>query len=103
MKLGSGFRSNGRLNGGLLNPDVALLGDLAIETATEDYIFIENGGTDIPGIIDFNNLNPKSGYRFHVFGCRDTETDRMGLFTFSGENSSTGTYKMGEKIVEGTV
>ena len=39
MKLGSGFRSNGRLNGGLLNPDVALLGDLAIETATEDYIF----------------------------------------------------------------
>lgn len=97
MKLGSGFRSNGRLNGGLLNPDVALLGDLAIETATEDYIFIENGGTDIPGIIDFNNLNPKSGYRFHVFGCRDTETDRMGLFTFSGENSSTGTYKMGGK------
>ena len=62
-----------------------------------DYIFIENGGTDIPGIIDFNNLNPKSGYRFHVFGCRDTETDRMGLFTFSGENSSTGTYKMGGK------
>lgn len=101
MKLESGFRSNGRLNGGLTNPDAALLGDLAIETATEDYIFIENGGTDIPGIIDFSNLNPKSGYRFHVFGCRDTETDRMGLFTFSGENSSTGTYKMGGKNAGG--
>lgn len=101
MKLESGFRSNGRLNGGLTNPDAALLGDLAIETATEDYIFIENGGTDIPGIIDFSKLNPKSGYRFHVFGCRDTETDRMGLFTFSGENSSTGTYKMGGKNAGG--
>ena len=101
MKLESGFRSNGRLNGGLTNPDAALLGDLAIETATEDYIFIENGGTDIPGIIDFSKLNPNSGYRFHVFGCRDTETDRMGLFTFSGENSSIGTYKMGGKNAGG--
>lgn len=102
MKLESGFRSNGRLNGGLLHPDVALLGDLAIETATEDYIFIENGGTDVPGIIDFNHLNSKSGYRFHIFGCRDTETDRIGLFSFAGENSSTGTYKMGGKDCGGS-
>lgn len=93
--LETGFRSNGRNNGGLLDPSADLLGDLAITTATEDYIFLEKGGTAIPGIIAFNHLNPNSGYRFHVYGCRDTGTDRIGLFTFSGENSSIGTYKMG--------
>ncbi len=102
MVLETGFRANGRNNGGLLNPDPALLGDLAITTATEDYIFIEKGGTDVPGIIAFNNLNPYSGYRFHIYGCRDREPDRIGLFTFAGENSSTGTYKVGGANSGGT-
>ena len=37
------FMSNGRTGGGgLLAPKAELLGDLAVETATEDYIFVES-------------------------------------------------------------
>lgn len=95
MVLETAFRSNGRNNGGFLSPSADLLGDLGIESATEDYIFIENGGTTIPGVIAFSHLNPKSGYRFHIFGSREDTNDRIGLFTFAGENSSVGSYKMG--------
>lgn len=91
----SNFRSNGIQNGGLTQPDSKLLDDLAIASATEDYFFIESGTDATPGCIDFKNMDPEKGYRFHVFGSRDDTADRIGLFTFTGQNVSTGSYKMG--------
>ncbi len=38
--------ANGIRNGGLLNPNAALLGDFAVGTATQDYFFV-NGGTAV--------------------------------------------------------
>ncbi|HEX7653646.1 MAG TPA: hypothetical protein VF607_09075, partial [Verrucomicrobiae bacterium] len=42
--LSTTFQANGIQNGGLTTPDAALLGDFAIPTATEDYLFV-NGTT----------------------------------------------------------
>ena len=41
LQLSSRFSTNGYTNGGLQSPSAALLGDLAIESATQDYIFLE--------------------------------------------------------------
>ncbi len=94
LELLSNFRANGKNSGALLNPDPALLGDLAIQHATEDYLFIEGGSSADPGKIGFYNLNPKRVYRFHVFGSRYDTNDRMALMTFTGDNTSTGSHKM---------
>lgn len=41
MHLTTGFLSNGIKNGGLLEPDTELLGDFAINTATQDYFLLK--------------------------------------------------------------
>ncbi len=94
LELLSNFRANGRNNGALLNPDPALLGDLAITHATEDYLFIESGSGADPGKIGFYNLNPHRTYRFHVFGSRYDTNDRIAILTFTGKNSSMGPHRM---------
>ena len=53
LQLSSRFSTNGYTNGGLQSPSAALLGDLAIESATQDYIFLE-GGQDY-GVINYVN------------------------------------------------
>lgn len=95
MELASDFRSNGKNHGGVITPDPALLNDLAIGTATEDYLFIESGSSADPGKIVFRNLNQLRKYRFHVFGSRENTESRTGLFTFTGKDSSVGIHRMG--------
>ena len=67
MHLTTGFLSNGIKNGGLLEPDTELLGDFAINTATQDYFFIEENNGAEKGGIDFKNLKPEKAYKFYVF------------------------------------
>ena len=93
LQTGTTFSTNGYSNGGLQSPKKALLGDLAIQTATQDYIFME--GSQDYGVLHFTGLNPERAYRFHSFGSRTSTDDRAAFFTFSGENEWTGEMQMG--------
>ena len=101
VELGTNFEFNGVRNGGLTDPDPALLGDLGIATATQDYIF--RSGDNIEGTILFKGLNPQKMYRFQAFGSRyEAGGNRIGFFTFSGSNSIMGLHQMGGKNMAGT-
>lgn len=93
LQAGTTFSTNGYSNGGLQSPKKALLGDLAIQTATQDYIFLE--GAQDYGVLHFTGLNPEKAYRFHSFGSRTSTDERTAWFTFSGENFWTGEMQMG--------
>ena len=100
LQTGTTFSTNGYSNGGLQSPKKTLLGDLAIQTATQDYIFME--GSQDYGVLHFTGLNPEKAYRFHSFGSRTSDDARAAYFTFSGENHWTGEMQMGgSKIGDG--
>ncbi len=93
IEIGSFFNTNGMSGGGgLINPSVSLLGDLATPTATQDYIFVET--YEDYNVIRFTGLNTECGYRFHTFGSRATNDERTGIFEFRGENAWQGTHQM---------
>ena len=79
------FTTNGLSGGGgLLSPSASLLGDLAIATATEDYMFVE--GWEHHNFITFRGLDPEKAYRFYSFGTRNTTETRAGWWEYRGEN-----------------
>ena len=84
LQLSSRFSTNGYTNGGLQKPSAALLGDLAIESATQDYIFLE--GNQDYGVIRFKGLDLNKGYRFYMFGSRTASDVRAAYFELTGEN-----------------
>ena len=86
------FRANGRNNGALLNPNQALLGDMAVHTATEDYFFIENNLNN-KGAFVLKNLDPTKAYKFYVFGSRSGNDSRIAVFSVSGLYGSHGTHQ----------
>lgn len=101
VELGTMFEFNGVRNGGLTDPDPALLGDLAVATATHDYLF--RSGDGVKCTLLFKNLDKNKMYRFHVFGSRYEENgNRIGLLTFTGSNTLTGLHQMGGKDLGGT-
>lgn len=79
LNVTAGMATNGILNGGLLDPDSALLDDFAIPTATQDYFFTTSSGS-----ILFSGLNPLRGYRFSMFASRNTTEVRKTKYTISG-------------------
>jgi len=67
------------------------LGDLGIATATQDYFYLESGGSINPtGQLTFTNLNPAKLYKFSVFASRPTTNTRISGYTFAGLTSFTG-------------
>jgi len=71
--------------GGLLAPGSSLLGDLAIESATQDFFSCsENGCMRISG------LNVNCVYRFKIFGSKKTTETRITQYSISGNNVSVG-------------
>jgi hypothetical protein len=85
LTLGPGWKSNGRLNGGLLSPDPAKLGTFAIGKATEDYFFID-GANGVYATLNINNLDPGKLYNLRLFGTRDTAAIRKTTYTVSAGN-----------------
>ena len=85
LTLGPGWKSNGRLNGGLLLPDSAKLGTFAIGTATEDYLFID-GANGAYATLNINNLDPGKLYNLRLFGTRDAAGVRKTTYTVFGGN-----------------
>lgn len=103
LETGSSISFNGARNGGLLNPDPTLLGDIAISTATHDYLFIDG---NIPAaILYFKNLNLNKKYRFNILGSRISTTDpgnRIGYIEIVGSDKIIGVHQMGGKDMGGT-
>ena len=93
LTITGGFLSNGKLNGGLLNPSNALLGDFAVATATQDYFFStadgEQGGgnDDVPAGFMLDGLDPKVLYDLRFFGSRNTTATRVTEYLVTGMNS----------------
>ena len=80
------FMSNGTAAaGGLTAPKAEYLGDLAVETATYDYLFVE--GFQNFNFFTFRGLDPKKAYRFHTFGCRANDQTRVTKYEFRGLNN----------------
>ncbi len=96
LEITNQFGSNGILNGGLLSPNPTILGNYAINSATEDYFF-----TDSSGSITLSSLNKDYGYKFKIFGSRETSESRETLYTIEGFNSTSGTLQTsGEDLGE---
>ncbi|WP_193210936.1 GDSL-type esterase/lipase family protein [Luteolibacter marinus] len=98
MTITGGFQVNGKQNGGLFSPngpDFTLLGDLAVETATEDYFFSTGddlynlGSDDVPGSLMLEGLNPSMAYEIRLFGSRNTTATRVTDYALSGLNATT--------------
>lgn len=76
------FTANGMSGGGgLLTPDVAQLGDLAVATATEDYLFASNSEHCSMLI---SGLDVMKGYQFKIFASRVATDARISDYTFRG-------------------
>lgn len=96
LVMSSLFKTNGMSGGGgLQQPSKELLGDMAVATATQDYVFMEYYVDN--NVVIFKNLDKAKGYRFYTFGSRISDAERTGVFTFSGDNSWTGSHQMSGK------
>lgn len=71
--------------GGLSNPDAALLGDLAVASATTDYMFNTNNSDGGRSFV-IRGLDSGKGYRFTIFGSRSAGDTRQGRYSISGQN-----------------
>jgi uncharacterized repeat protein (TIGR02543 family) len=101
LTTGSQIQWNGVRNGGLTDPDPALLGDLAIATATHDYLFIDGSQK---AVLNFTALSPEKHYRFNVFGSRLATADpgnRIGVLAIAGANTAYGIHQMAGKNMGG--
>lgn len=84
------FNTNGLSGGGgLLAPDAALLGDLAVATATQDYMFLDGNNVDNRAFT-ISGLDPDHAYTFGIFTSRKANDTRTGRFTVEGYNTFTG-------------
>lgn len=92
LTITGGFRSNGILNGGLLAPGPANLGDFAVASATQDYFFfgaddLRGGGNDDdPGGFVLDGLDPDTTYTFEFFASRQTTAARRTEYRAFGAN-----------------
>lgn len=78
------FMTNGRSAGGLMTPSAEKLGDLAVATATEDYLFVED--FQDYNFFTFKGLDVNRAYRFHAFGSRANDQTRIGNYWVRGLN-----------------
>lgn len=91
LTLDSRFTTNGGAvgaGGGLLQPKGELLGELAIESATKDYFYIESNEDNRS--FTFSNLDKNKGYKFSAFGSRIATQTRTAIYRVSGENEDEG-------------
>ncbi|MEO0631450.1 MAG: immunoglobulin domain-containing protein [Planctomycetota bacterium] len=75
---------------GLASPDPALLGDLAVQTATEDFVFRSDDGLGALENLrfEFSNLDQSLVYTVRVFASRVAGDTRETEYTVTGGNGS---------------
>ncbi len=92
MTITGGFEVNGKAGfGGLLAPDPALLGGLAVATATQDFFYSHTNSDDLPGSFMLEGLDPALSYRIRLFGSRSAAENRSTRFTVAGANNGQAT------------
>jgi hypothetical protein len=89
LVIGGGFRGNGRSHGGLLWPSSALLGTLAVGSATGDFFFADDD--DAPGAIFLRDLDPSRTYRVRLFAARESDEVRVTRYTVRGATTTSAT------------
>ena len=113
VQLFGGWQSNGRLNGGLFGtngPQSSLLGDLAIETATEDYYYLTGSGST--GTVRISGLEVGRTYHMIFFASRNTATEtRKTTYAVGGQAAavvssgsgigSNGSYSGNDQTIAG--
>jgi hypothetical protein len=72
-------------NGGLTAPDAGLLGDAAIGSATEDYIFVSGSAV---ASWTLSGLDGTKVYELRFFGTRETGGDRFTRYTVTDGNGA---------------
>ncbi|GAB4545483.1 MAG: hypothetical protein Tsb0013_03410 [Phycisphaerales bacterium] len=99
LVLTAGFVTNGKLNGGLFSPQASLLGDLAVESATQDYFFstgddvFNEGNDDVGGGFMLTGLDPNGLYELAFFGSRNTSITRTTEFRVFGADESVAIHQ----------
>lgn len=97
IKITTAFSSNGINNGGLLSPGAALLNDLAINTATQDYFY-----TETTGAFTIRGLDVSKGYIFSFFATRNDPEVRRTNYTLAGKTSYNATLQTSGPNLGGT-
>ena len=85
----AGWAANGIKNGGLITPPgpkSALLGELAIETATEDYFFLGSPITN--GTLKLTGLDTNMTYALTFFGTRSNVSTRVSRYSATSGNGA---------------
>ena len=96
MTMTGGFLCNGKTPfGGLFAPQASLLGELATETATQDFFYStandldDASSDDVPGGFMIEGLNPALSYEFRFLGARNNTETRITKYEVFGSNSGT--------------
>lgn len=84
LELNTRFMNNGMSAGGNTNPSAELLGELAVATATEDYLFVED--FQDYSYFTISGLDPAKAYVFHAYGCRANDGVRITRYHIRGRN-----------------
>lgn len=102
LTLNSKFSTNGTsTNGGLTSPSTDFLGDLAVETATEDYYFFTASSQDSCKFT-ISGLDINKGYKFYMFACRTASETRTATYIIEGINSYSGSLQHSGSNIGGT-
>ena len=97
LTITAGFNTNGKVHGGLFQPDGELLGDFAVETATQDFFFSTgdkkkfNGNDEVGAGFVLSGLDPGLEYSFKFFGSRFAAQIRETEYLLTGANSKAAT------------
>lgn len=83
------YTNGGSSAGGNTNPSDDL-GDLAVATATEDYVWI---AVDGKRQIRFTGLNKDHVYKFYIYGARDVNESRHSVYTLNGQSDWTTVFQ----------
>jgi len=96
--------NGGSSYGGLVAPTAALLGDMAIGSATQDYFFVQSGlnGTN-SSTVKLTGLSTTKGYKLYLFGTRNSaDPIRVTRYTINGAISTIGTLQSSGTNLGGT-
>jgi hypothetical protein len=89
LVIAGGFLANGRRSGGLLWPEAARLGSLAVGSATGDFFYTQDA--DAPGALSLRGLDPSRTYTLRLFAARDASEVRVTRYTVRGAATATVT------------
>jgi len=100
LTLSSGWKSSGIANGGL-NQNTPALGTFGIQTATQDYYFVD-GVNGTSATLTLTGLNPALVYNLGLFGTRAADGVRTTGYSVTDVNGTHSTTLQTTGIGSGT-